>query len=639
MEIMSVFEQQELDCVTIPEKLTPTQRAEKYHYLPPTSEIKGLWNSQYVPFMRGILDTFANHSVREIYFKKPTQTTGTEAIIICALWAMQYYPGDILFISADTELSQYTNKKRFQPVMKQDKYFSGLVDIYTESEIKLKTGFSIYFYTAQSMGAALGRPFRYVFLDEIDRWQGIKEIGNMIQTFRERMTTFDYAKMFCISTPLFEISHINTLYNSANEQYDYFIQCPTCKGSQPLRYSAKSEYPSFIDDTGETKNCGYVIWEGGIDATSQQINEAGYCCAYCGYIMSTQEKNIATLSGVWKPRIIYDGEIAKVGFHLSRLYSVLRAGKFSNIVSDYLVAKQGDVTDLQSYINNTLAESFKIQLFNINKIDIKEKQTKVRLAIPSTCLALTMGIDVQAHSFYYTVWGWEFTSTGYRGYLVDYVKLTKNWNLLKEKIFDSDYDGHKIWRAMIDSGGSRVVDSDLSMTEEVYQFVRKIDPLQKKLWVVKGKDSISVTGQLMWFTEPEQMRPKPGLPIRRLHGSIRLWRISTWDFFDIFYNKLNKKNEINENSLTFLCETDKIFLDHITSHENVAEKGKSIWKIRKGYHDHDWLDASIYALACVNSQASGGLNILKKVESSVVNQNINVTREMPKMMGPRFRGR
>src|SRR3990172_579840 len=208
---MNCFNQFELDVISISERLSPSQSASKYHKLPPTSDIKGLWSAEYMPFMTGILDAFADTNIREIYFKKSTQTGGTEAIIICVLWAMQFYPGDILYISADAHLAEYTNKKRFRPVLESDNQLKTMVESWTDSEIRFKHGYSIYFYTAQSMGAALGRPFRYVILDEVDSWEGVKNIGNMIQTFRERMSTFDHAKMFALYKPRFENSHINNL--------------------------------------------------------------------------------------------------------------------------------------------------------------------------------------------------------------------------------------------------------------------------------------------------------------------------------------------------------------------------------------------------------------------------------------------
>lgn len=614
---------QQIRDLPLSERLTPTERAELYHYLPPDAEVKGLWNRKMVPFMAGVVDAFAKSHIREVYLKKSTQISGTEAVVICSLWAMDYRPGNILYISADDELAQYVCKKRFRYTLQRDARLSSFVEEYKKDEIVFKSGLSIYFNSAQSVGAALGRPFRYVILDEVDSWRGIKNMGDMIQTFRERTETYSFSKMFCLSKPVFETSHINNLYNNADVQCDYFVQCTECGGWQPLRFSKKSEYPTFIDDAGQERLCGNVYWDGGVDATSTQIKKAGYRCAYCTYIMTDTQRRNAVVTGQWRERNKYDGIPTTIGLHINRLYSLFQGGKLSNIVSGYIKAKKGDTPDMQAYVNNTLAESWKVLIYQTTKMFVESKVTHKKLAIPDTCEAITMGVDTQLKSFYYSAWGWENTERGYKGYLIEYGKIEKDWNLLKSKIFNSEFfteNGRKldVFRAFLDTGGS-IGEHLSSSTEEVYTFARKVDPLQTKLWVIKGSDRRGSSGRIIWYSDIEEMKHRPGQPARKLYGTIRLWHVITQEFYDLFFAKLNEQD--NDNVLTFLCPTDPKFIDHLTSHEKVIDaQGRPMWKLKKGKYRHDWLDTCVYALAAANTQANGGIRMFAKQASNSTNK-------------------
>ena len=109
--------------------------------------------------------------------------------------------------------------------------------------------------------------------------------------------------------------------------------------------------------------------------------------------------------------------------------------------------------------------------------------------VPGDAVALTAGIDVQARGFWFTVLAWRPDMSSA---LIDYGRLT-DWDsvlaLLDTRYpFEEDSPKHgaslNIWRAGIDSGGTKTGMAVVSRTEEVYSFVRRHG--QGRLFACKG---------------------------------------------------------------------------------------------------------------------------------------------------------
>jgi hypothetical protein len=92
---------------------------------------------------------------------------------------------------------------------------------------------------------------------------------------------------------------------------------------QPLRWSLKHawgfEAGQYRGEDGEMRPLGQVRWEGGHEATPEQIEAAGYECGSCGALWSTVEKNVAVERGRMVARELPEHQPRKVGFHLNRL--------------------------------------------------------------------------------------------------------------------------------------------------------------------------------------------------------------------------------------------------------------------------------------------------------------------------------
>ena len=61
-----------------PERMTVSEWADRNRVLPVGSTSRpGLWSTDFVPYMRAIMDSFADESIEEIAFIKASQTSGT----------------------------------------------------------------------------------------------------------------------------------------------------------------------------------------------------------------------------------------------------------------------------------------------------------------------------------------------------------------------------------------------------------------------------------------------------------------------------------------------------------------------------------------------------------------------------------
>jgi hypothetical protein len=98
--------------------------------------------------------------------------------------------------------------------------------------------------------------------------------------------------------------------------------------------------------------------------------------------------------------------------------------------------------------------------------------------VPVEAVALTCGIDMQKHGFWFAVRAW---ARDYRSWLIHYGFLP-DWDTIEELLFATAYpvegkDGItlQIWRAGLDTGGGKgAMETDPTLTEQAYYWLRKI---------------------------------------------------------------------------------------------------------------------------------------------------------------------
>ena len=98
-----------------PEQLPISEWAEKYRVLDEASNISGRWSNSITPYLVGIMDTYLDPHVREIYFCKSTQIGGTEAMINILCYILMMLPAPTMIVYPSDDLAKDISNGKLKP--------------------------------------------------------------------------------------------------------------------------------------------------------------------------------------------------------------------------------------------------------------------------------------------------------------------------------------------------------------------------------------------------------------------------------------------------------------------------------------------------------------------------------------------
>jgi phage terminase large subunit GpA-like protein len=619
-----------------PEKLPIAEWMEKYRFLGGHTEEKGNMRISRTPYLGPLLEWIVKPSVTELVLMKPAQIGGTEIMISIMGYFSREEPCPILLVMADQATAEYMGRERIQPMFRDSEELAKLIGrgVFSKTEIELINRAYIAVAWASSVAGLGSRSFRIVIMDEVDKpgYRSSLTEAAPISLARERSETFFSRKHLLLSTPTLETGNICTEIEMCDAVYDWHVPCPFCGLHQPLRWSREHSWGFqqegyFKSKDGKFYPLGQVAWEGRRNATSEQIERAGYQCGNCERIWNTIQKNNAVENGEVVSRNGHHGEPKKIGLHINRLYSLLGlSGDIPALVDNWLkVIKGGDPKKIQGFVNSTLAEPWREVVIKVSDSEILKARCELPPRnVPEDAVALTCGIDVQRAGFWYVVraWGKNWTS-----WLIDY-QIIQGWDELENLLFNTKYaihnrPGHvmKIFRAVIDTGGGRYGDAEISMVEETYYWIRQNRGRGCQIFGSKGA------------SRPMDIKIKFGKPLDRtpsgkpLPGGLQLALIDTGAMKDLFHFRLNQATFDGETMPAYLHrETDEEYVSHITAEEKRLEDGVQVWKqIRTNNH---LLDAEVLSMASAEPEwIGGGINMVPSQRIS------EIDREVPYQQG------
>lgn len=315
-------------------------------------------------------------------------------------------------------------------------------------------GGTLYATTAGSASNLAELAARFVYGDEIDRWDvDVDEEGDPIELAETRGSTFGRnAKFYFSSSPTIKgASRIDDLFQQSDQRH-YYVPCPTCGHMQVLQWER-------------------LLY-------SADFNTVHYQCAgpECDVLIEEHHKGDMLARGEWRAHSMGDGET--VGFHLNALYSPLGWVSWSDLAKQYEKAKKaqdrGDLEPMQVFYNTRLAEVWDsaVEQTKAEVLQARALQEDYVLGtLPVGALALTASVDVQANRLELMVMAW---GAGMERWVIDHQVIPgdpadeRTWAVLDERIKVRYRHpcgvGMGILATGIDSGGHH--------THEVYQFTR-----------------------------------------------------------------------------------------------------------------------------------------------------------------------
>ena len=229
------------------------------------------------------------------------------------------------------------------------------------------------------------------------------------------------------------------------------------------------------------------------------------------------------------------------------------------------------------------------------------------MRLPPGFVALTAGVDMQKHGFWYVVVAWtpELDS-----YLVDYGSLD-DWKDVEMLLFHTRYQvadaDHKlpIWRAGLDTGGGTTIDGDWTRTEEAYMWLRRHSS-KRVVYGTKGASKKQATR--VRLSVIDKMAPRyPGRkPAKFPVDSI--CDLSIRKFKELIHYRMDRR-EGESQRFKLHSGTGLDFARQILAEEKRRDRrGRIRWvEVR---HDNHLLDCMVIASACADNQWTPSLAVI-----------------------------
>jgi len=481
------------------------------------------------------------------------------------------------------------------PVLRERVASSRSRDARNTMDTKEFEGGSLYVTTAGSAANLSELSARYVYGDEIDRWEvDIGEEGDPIELAETRGSTFGRnAKFYFSSSPTIKgASRISDLFEGSDQRY-YYVPCPSCGHMQIL----------------EWEQLHY----------SKDFSVVHYQCAgaECDVLIDEYHKGEMLAQGEWRAHAEGDGET--VGFHLNALYSPLGWMDWKSLAKQFEKAKKaqakGDLEPMQVFYNTRLAKVWD-SAQEQTKADVLRQRARLESyglgSMPAGVLMLTGAVDVQANRLEFMVMGW---GVGMERWIVDFQVVPgdpadeRTWaaldELLKAKYRHPCGVGLGVLATAVDSGGHH--------TDEVYQFCRV--RRWRNVFAIKGA---SKPGKPVIAQRPSMVDVTWKGQTER--NGAELWFVGTDTAKDWIYNRYSFPS--GPGALHFANDLPDDFFDQCVAERKVARyiRGhKRIEWVKGKAERNEALDLMVYCLAMAHYL---GLNRYKEHDWERVRQSL-----------------
>lgn len=619
---------EEKDALRPPEKLQVSEWCDRHQLLlPETSREPGPYRWRRTPYVKDILDVFADPRVRHIVLKTGTQLGKTACLYNLLAYTIAQDPWPTMLIYPTEAEAATVSRTRIQPMIRGVPALAARMPesqkLFHLQEMLLPN-MPLYITGANSATPLSQKPVKILLRDEVNKFPAlIKDMGDPLDLSEERLKSFwDIRKVVDVSSPTSEDGNISRQEQKMQVVLSYFVPCPACGRLQTLRWPNIK----FDDHKDYPKNKRIFAAKA----------SAYYECRFCAAKIEDHLKEWMLLpeSGAgWYPFDIEEpapstdpiGDLFKrfeeegitlerIGFRLSSLYSPWLT--WGDIVEKFLSAHLAEFQrpdKLRGFINDWLGEEWKDVVTHKEEDAILSHRLEdlPPLTVPAEAAVLTCGIDCQRDSFFFTVRAWSLNGTSW---LIRYGSLL-SWDDVRQLLLEDTYSIQNsekrmgLWRAAIDIGGTKFEDMDQSMTAAAYSFISGLGI--GGVFGAKGmsRDSIKKVEVRVVNSVPGKSNiPLPG-------GGLRLLLVDTNYFKDILHARLEIKTG-DPGAWHLHSETASDYSRQIVAEEKRRDsRGKTSWVHVRGRNEY--LDAEVYAMALTDPGCFGGINTLSKRPATV----------------------
>lgn len=376
--------------------IDPADWAEEHRIMSnEVSPFPGPYNYDRTPYVREIVNCLSPyHDARVIAVMKGAQLGLSAGLIENGMgWIMSQNPGNILFLTGNTDLTEDAMNKRVDQMI-ESCGIQHLIRPNTRRKRNQRTGDtstskefpggSLVANSASNHSFLRQLSIRYGFVDDFDSAkQQTKKSGSTRRLIEQRFAAYyDKMKLFYISTPeLKHTSNIEPVYLKGDQRL-YFVPCPRCGEYISLYWEVD------IAGTGG-KEKGGITWK--TDDLGRLIDSSvGYICQKCGNFFDDSEKYDMNLAGEWRPTAEMS-EPNYYSYHISSLYAPPGMYDWAHYVRQYIEAnppgqKQERILQ-QTFENLVLGKAYESQGESTNANSIQRNIRNYPVGIVPTSLS------------------------------------------------------------------------------------------------------------------------------------------------------------------------------------------------------------------------------------------------------------
>ena len=438
-----------------------------------SSSEPGRWRTDRAPYQREIMDAFTQPGVRQIVIMASAQVGKTELELNMMGRAIDVDPGPMLFIQPTDGFAEDFSKRRVAPmiracpVLQRKVYEAKSRDAGNTITMKTFPGGSVAFTGANSPTELAGRPVRYVFMDEIDRFPASAGTeGDPLELAERRTETFRHnRKVVKTSTPTIKgASKIEKAYMSGTQE-EWHTECPHCKTYSFIRFDQiKFDKEEYKDADGERQ---------------YHVRNVRWQCPVCQ--KETREYDTKRCPAKW---VAKNPEAIEAGVRSFRLNAFMSPwSDWTDICRSFLKAHD-DPELLKVFVNTMLGESWEMRDRSGAPEAMHARREIYNAEVPTGALVLTCGMDTQDNRLEYEVVGWGRDEQSWgiaKGVIPGRADAPEVWEEVDD-LLDREWtmaNGMKmrILATFIDSGGH--------FTQEIYRETAR--RANKRIWAVKGE--------------------------------------------------------------------------------------------------------------------------------------------------------
>lgn len=410
-----------------------------------------------------------------VILKWSSQVGKTEVLNNAVGYVIDRDPGPCLVIQPNVKpMGEAWSKDRLAPMLRDTPALRGKLSesnkLQSDNTILHKKfpGGHLTVGGANSPAGLASRPIRYLFCDEIDRYEKTKE-GSSIKLARKRTATFWNRKVLYVSSPTYPGVGIDAEYDGAEQQFEWRLTCEHC---------GETQFPCFRHFEFDSK-------------TVRRTGKVEYVCEACGGIHDSDHEYRIKRSGQWV-------QVKDEGWR-SKAYWMNQFGspfvRWADTIIEFLDAKD-DPEKLQTVTNTAFAEVWRTDGDGISENALFDRRERYPADVPAGGLVLVCAVDVQGDRLELEVvafgegeesWGVEqrviYGDPSERDAATG--RLGRVWRDL-DGVLDLTYTHEsgvelKIEGMVIDSGGHS--------TQEVYEYVKARST--RRVFAIKGANDIA----------------------------------------------------------------------------------------------------------------------------------------------------